>query len=156
MAKFTDKIADKLGDHPVSHHLRGRKWGEMLTSLLFSLVVLALIGVWAAATAGYETASKMSPDWNMTDNDHWFAKFTPPRAPPLCQPAFINTGSEFYTTNGIFLWQMGKGFNVSAEKAFGNNDTTVNFNSTLQEYSDYTLSHCDVSGRESRASWPVN
>lgn len=61
----------------------------------------------------------------------------------------INTGSQFYTNNGVFLWEMGKSFNVSASKV-GNNDPKVNFNGTMTQYSDNKLDHCDVSGGETR------
>lgn len=40
---------------------------------------------------------------------------------------------------------MGKTFNVTASKV-GNNDTSVNFNGTMTQYSDNKLDHCDVSG----------
>jgi hypothetical protein len=59
----------------------------------------------------------------------------------------INTGQQFRTTNGVFLWEMGKQFNVTMSEV-GNNDTMVNFNGTGQQYADNKLEHCDLSGRE--------
>jgi hypothetical protein len=41
----------------------------------------------SAATAGYEATSRFSPNYNLTDNDHWFSKFIPGRTGNLCQPA---------------------------------------------------------------------
>lgn len=80
--------------------LRGRKWGQIIGSAILALGVLALVGVWSgeflvvcgrsltiAATAGYETTSEFSPNWNLTDNDHWFSKFIPGRTGNLCEPA---------------------------------------------------------------------
>lgn len=61
----------------------------------------------------------------------------------------INTGQSFRTTNGVFLWEMGKQFNVTMAEV-GNNSTLVNFNGTGQQYADNKLEHCDVSGGESR------
>ncbi|KAL1405317.1 hypothetical protein Q8F55_008944 [Vanrija albida] len=145
MPKLQDRLADKLGEHPAGAHLRGRKWGAILASVIFSLFVLAIVAVWAAATEGYETVSRFSPNYNMTDNDHWFSKFIPGRTSGLCEPAFINPGDSFYTNNGIFLWEMGQGFNVSGN-LIGNNHTQVNFNGTAQQYADNKLDDCDVSG----------
>ncbi|WOO85924.1 uncharacterized protein LOC62_07G009410 [Vanrija pseudolonga] len=145
MPKLQDRLADKLGEHPAGAHLRGRKWGAIIASVIFSLFVLAIVGVWAAATEGYETVSRFSPNYNMTDNDHWFSKFIPGRTKGLCEPAFINPGDSFYTNNGIFLWEMGQGFNVSGN-LIGNNNTQVNFNGTAEQYADNKLDNCDVSG----------
>ncbi|BEI83465.1 hypothetical protein CcaverHIS002_0400690 [Cutaneotrichosporon cavernicola] len=145
MGKFADKMADRLGDHPAGNHLRGKKWGEIFGSALLALGVLSLVGVWAAATAGYEGTSRFSPNYNLTDNDHWFSKFIPGRTGNLCQPAYINTGQQFRTTNGVFLWEMGKQFNVTMSE-IGNNSTMVNFNGTGQQYADNKLEHCDLSG----------
>ncbi|BEJ14286.1 hypothetical protein CspHIS471_0400530 [Cutaneotrichosporon sp. HIS471] len=145
MGKFADKMADRLGDHPAGNHLRGKRWGEIFGSALLALGVLSLVGVWAAATAGYEGSSRFSPNYNLTDNDHWFSKFIPGRTGNLCQPAYINTGQQFRTTNGVFLWEMGKQFNVTMSE-IGNNSTMVNFNGTGQQYADNKLEHCDLSG----------
>lgn len=62
-------------------------------------------------------------------------------------PRSINPGDSFYTNNGIFLWEMGQGFNVSGN-LIGNNNTQVNFNGTAEQYADNKLDNCDVSGRE--------
>ncbi|GMK58603.1 hypothetical protein CspeluHIS016_0600450 [Cutaneotrichosporon spelunceum] len=145
MGKLADKMADRLGDHPAGNHLRGKRWGEILGSAFLALGVLALVGVWAAATAGYEAISRFSPNYNLTDTDHWFSKFIPGRTGDLCQPAYINTGQSFRTTNGVFLWEMGKQFNVTMSE-IGNNSTMVNFNGTGQQYADNKLEHCDLSG----------
>ncbi|CAK9787111.1 hypothetical protein CC85DRAFT_312515 [Cutaneotrichosporon oleaginosum] len=145
MGRFADKIADRLGEHPAGNHIRGKKWAEILGSALLALGVLALVGVWAAATAGYEATSRFSPNYNLTDSDHWFSKFIPGRTGNLCQPAYINPGQQFRTTNGVFLWEMGKQFNVTMAEV-GNNSTMVNFNGTGQQYADNKLEHCDLSG----------
>lgn len=67
----------------------------------------------------------------------------------LADAPSINTGQSFRTTNGVFLWEMGKQFNVTMAEV-GNNSTMVNFNGTGQQYADNKLEHCDVSGGESR------
>jgi hypothetical protein len=134
-------------EYQLTPQLKGKQITEVAVSGLLALIILALVALWSAATAGYETTQIFSPNWNLTDNDHWYSKFIPGPKGPLCQPAFINTGSTFRTTNGVFLWEMGKGFNVSSIPVNQNNATQVNFNATtLGQYSDSTLDHCDVSG----------
>ncbi|GMK57171.1 hypothetical protein CspeluHIS016_0400050 [Cutaneotrichosporon spelunceum] len=78
----------------------GRLWN--LLTLIFSLLVLAFLVVYATATAGYEAVPRSSPNYNLTQTG-WYTVFSPEKD-GICDKRLISVGDKLYTTNGVVPW----------------------------------------------------
>ncbi|BEJ17264.1 hypothetical protein CspHIS471_0606650 [Cutaneotrichosporon sp. HIS471] len=90
-----------LFEFPVSRPFPyGRLWN--ILTLIFSILVLAFLVVYATATAGYETVTLSSDNYNLRSTG-WHTVFTPKKS-GNCDTRIVTVGDKVYTTNGSVPW----------------------------------------------------
>ncbi|BEI94037.1 uncharacterized protein CcaverHIS019_0604960 [Cutaneotrichosporon cavernicola] len=90
-----------LFEFPVSRPFPyGRLWN--ILTLIFSIFVLAFLVVYATATAGYETVTMSSNNYNHKSTG-WYTIFIPQRG-DNCDTQIITVADKVYTTNGSIPW----------------------------------------------------
>ncbi|CAK9784939.1 hypothetical protein CC85DRAFT_283923 [Cutaneotrichosporon oleaginosum] len=78
----------------------GRLWN--LLTLIFSALVFVFVVIYATATAGYETVTRSSPNYNLRLTG-WHTIFITKKT-GICDTRLLTIGDEVYTTDGVIPW----------------------------------------------------
>ncbi|WWC64259.1 uncharacterized protein I303_106869 [Kwoniella dejecticola CBS 10117] len=122
-----------------------------ILSILFGILALAIIALWAAATAGFETTTVFDTNYTRIDDRHWYTPLLPDsvvngQSGELCDAAILNIGSTFRTNAITKIFP----YTITAYGSGGifEVDSTDTPNNTITEYRGSTLEDCVIAGVE--------